>query len=134
MVIEFKIVNMRPVFNWNLGSRSLELGKRTLVMGIVNVTPDSFSDGGKYFSSSAAIEHGLKLHEDGADILDIGGESTRPGAKVGLKDPAVSVEDELRRVRDISPDQHVLVIIINDHPAFHDLRPPIHHLPVVSGT
>ncbi len=98
MVIEFKIVNMRPVFNWNLGSRSLELGKRTLVMGIVNVTPDSFSDGGKYFSSSAAIEHGLKLHEDGADILDIGGESTRPGAKVGLKDPAVSVEDELRRV------------------------------------
>jgi dihydropteroate synthase len=98
VVIEFKIVNMRPVFNWNLGSRSLELGKRTLVMGILNVTPDSFSDGGKYFSSSAAIEHGLKLHEDGADILDIGGESTRPGAKVGLKDPAVSVEDELRRV------------------------------------
>jgi len=89
---------MRPVFTWNLGSRSLELGKRTLVMGIVNVTPDSFSDGGKYFSPSAAIEHGLKLHEDGADILDIGGESTRPGAKVGLKDAAISADEEMQRV------------------------------------
>jgi dihydropteroate synthase len=89
---------MRPVFTWNLGNRSLEMGKRTLVMGIVNVTPDSFSDGGKYFSTSAAIEHALKLHEDGADILDVGGESTRPSAKVGLKDSAVSVEDELQRV------------------------------------
>src|SRR5437879_13743656 len=89
---------MRPVFNWNLGSRSLELGKRTLVMGIVNVTPDSFSDGDEHFSSDAAIAHALELHQAGADILDIGGESTRPGAKVGLKDAAVSDEDELSRV------------------------------------
>ena len=61
-------------------------------MGIVNVTPDSFSDGGRFLDSSAAIAHGLQLEADGADILDIGGESTRPGA-----DP-VSEREELRRV------------------------------------
>jgi len=74
---------MRPVFEWNLGSRKLQLGKRTLVMGILNVTPDSFSDGGLYLDRDQAIEHGLKLLRDGADILDIGGESTRPGARTG---------------------------------------------------
>jgi len=89
---------MRPVFTWNLGSRSVELGKRTLVMGIVNVTPDSFSDGGQHFLAETAIAHALKLASDGADILDIGGESTRPGAKVGLKDAAVSAQDEIERV------------------------------------
>ena len=62
------------------------------IMGVVNVTPDSFSDGGKYYSSSQAIEHGIQLAEDGADILDIGGESTRPGAE------EVSVHSELERV------------------------------------
>ena len=63
-----------------------------LVMGIVNVTPDSFSDGGKFFSTEAAVEHGLQLIEQGADILDIGGESTRPNAE------PVSEAEELRRV------------------------------------
>ena len=62
------------------------------VMGIVNVTPDSFSDGGAHFDADAAIAHGLKLAEEGADLLDIGGESTRPGAG------EVAIEDELRRV------------------------------------
>lgn len=62
------------------------------VMGIVNVTPDSFSDGGKWFSTDAAVGHGLKLVQDGADLLDIGGESTRPGAEI------VSIEDEIQRV------------------------------------
>jgi dihydropteroate synthase len=61
--------------------RSLELGPRTLIMGIVNVTPDSFSDGGRFPDSAAAAEHALKLAEQGADILDVGGESTRPGAQ-----------------------------------------------------
>ena len=89
---------MRPVFTWNLGSRSLELGKRTLVMGIVNVTPDSFSDGGEHLASAAAVAHALKLLDDGADIIDVGGESTRPGARVGAENPAVSAEEELRRV------------------------------------
>lgn len=74
------------------GSHSLELGERTCIMGIVNVTPDSFSDGGKFFSFDAAVAQGRKLAADGADILDIGGESSRP-----FSEP-VSVEEELRRV------------------------------------
>ncbi len=73
---------MRPVFEWNLGSRSLQLGKRTLVMGVLNVTPDSFFDGGVHFDRDLAVEYGLRLLEDGADIIDVGGESTRPGATV----------------------------------------------------
>jgi dihydropteroate synthase len=84
---------MRAVFQWSLGTRTLELGKRTLIMGIVNVTPDSFSDGGLYLDSEKAVAHALKLLEEGADIIDVGGESTRPGAKA-----AVSAEEELRRV------------------------------------
>jgi dihydropteroate synthase len=84
---------MRAVFQWSIGTRTLELGKRTLIMGIVNVTPDSFSDGGLYLDSSKAADHALQLLDEGADIIDVGGESTRPGAKV-----AVSAEEELRRV------------------------------------
>jgi dihydropteroate synthase len=66
--------------------------KRFAVMGIVNVTPDSFFDGGRYFSAESAVGHGLSLVRDGADILDIGGESTRPGA------PPVPVDEETRRI------------------------------------
>ena len=77
---------MRPVFQWNLGKRTLELGKRTLIMGIVNVTPDSFSDGGLYLDKDKAVERALELLQEGADIVDIGGESTRPGASVTVKD------------------------------------------------
>ena len=96
---------MRPVFDWNLGSRSIQLGKRTLIMGVVNVTPDSFSDGEQFFEKDKAVEHALTLLADGADIIDIGGESTRPGAKVLPENAAkpsekvpVSEEEELRRV------------------------------------
>jgi len=84
---------MRSRHTWKLRSRTLELGARTLIMGIVNVTPDSFSDGGEYFHSDLAVEHALKLLGEGADILDIGGESTRPGNK-----ERVSAIEELRRV------------------------------------
>src|SRR5689334_15131847 len=84
---------MRRQFEWKLRSRSLKLGERTLIMGIVNVTPDSFSDGGEFFDPNRAVEHALALLAVGADILDIGGESTRPGKK----DP-VSAEEEKRRV------------------------------------
>src|SRR5207237_10113821 len=73
---------MRPVFDWNIGSRKLGLGKRTLIMGVLNVTPDSFSDSGLHFDRERALEHALKMLQEGADIMDIGGESTRPGAKV----------------------------------------------------
>jgi dihydropteroate synthase len=89
---------MRPVFTWNLGGRSLELGKRTLVMGIVNVTPDSFSDGGQYFTPENAIAHAVRLQDEGADMVDVGGESTRPGAQVGRQNPSVTAEEELRRI------------------------------------
>ena len=73
---------MRTVFDWNIGSRSLALGKRTLVMGVVNVTPDSFSDGGNFLDPEKAVEHALRMLDEGAEIIDVGGESTRPGARV----------------------------------------------------
>lgn len=72
--------------------REIPFGKRTRIMGIVNVTPDSFSDGGRYLSTQAAIERALELESEGADILDIGGESSRPGSDF------VSVEEELKRI------------------------------------
>jgi dihydropteroate synthase len=84
---------MRSRFKWKLRSRCLELGERTLVMGVVNVTPDSFSDGGQFFDSSRAVERALELLAQGADILDIGGESTRPGVK-----DRVNADEEKRRV------------------------------------
>jgi dihydropteroate synthase len=77
---------------WRVGPRTLECGPRTLVMGILNVTPDSFSDGGRFFDHERAVEHGLRMVDEGADLLDVGGESTRPGS-----DP-VSVDEELGRV------------------------------------
>jgi dihydropteroate synthase len=84
---------MRAVFHWNLGVRALELGKRTLIMGIVNVTPDSFSDGGLYLDSGTAVEHAVRMLDDGADIIDVGGESTRPGVKLGAAgNPQASAE------------------------------------------
>jgi len=93
---------MRPVFDWNIGARSLALGKRTLVMGIVNVTPDSFSDGGQFLDPEKAVAHAVRMLNDGADIIDIGGESTRPGARVAgstKTDAApVSEREELDRV------------------------------------
>ncbi len=71
----------RPARHIPLPSGGLELGPRTLIMGVVNVTPDSFSDGGLFYDEARAIEHGLALAEEGADILDVGGESTRPGSE-----------------------------------------------------
>jgi dihydropteroate synthase len=89
---------MRPRFQWNLGHRSLPLGERTLVMGILNVTPDSFSDGGRYLDPRAAIDHAHALLDEGADILDVGGESTRPGMPVLDAEGAVTSQQELDRV------------------------------------
>src|SRR5512134_474506 len=74
------------------GGRALELGERTLVMGILNITPDSFADGGLHFDADRAVAAGVRMAADGADILDIGGESTRPGAD------AVGADEEMRRV------------------------------------
>ena len=79
-------------FSLNWPGHSLNLGKRTHVMGVLNVTPDSFSDGGLFFQKERAIEHGLRLAQDGADIIDVGGESTRPFSE------EVPLQEELDRV------------------------------------
>ncbi len=81
-----------PSYDMKWGDHRLSFGPRTLIMGILNVTPDSFSDGGNFFSTESAVAQGLKLISEGADILDIGGESTRP-----FSDP-VPPEEEIRRV------------------------------------
>ena len=103
----------RPLRTWRLRTRVLELGRRTLVMGVVNITPDSFSDGGAFLDPQKAVAHALQLLDEGADVLDLGAESTRPGSNAGsrvglvaqvgnLADgeprPAVSAEEEQRRL------------------------------------
>jgi dihydropteroate synthase len=84
---------VRPRFTWKLRTQSLELGQRTVMMGVVNVTPDSFSDGGVLATPAEAIERALAMFDDGADIVDIGGESTRPG-----KREPVGIQQEIDRV------------------------------------
>ena len=83
---------MRQKYIWNLPRTPIPLGDRTAVMGILNVTPDSFSDPGQYFDRDKAIARGKEMEQEGADIIDVGGESTRPGNE------AVSEEEETRRV------------------------------------
>lgn len=84
---------MRKMFAVELkDNRVIALGRRTLVVGVLNITPDSFSDGGVNFDAARAIDNGLRMESDGADIVEVGGESTRPGAAV------VSVEEELSRI------------------------------------
>jgi dihydropteroate synthase len=77
---------------WKIGERVFDLSRHGLIMGVLNVTPDSFSDGGEFLNTENAVEHGLRMEAEGADIVDVGGESTRPGAQ------AISGEEELRRV------------------------------------
>src|SRR6266568_5176286 len=77
---------------WKIGDKIVDLSKRGMIMGVLNVTPDSFSDGGEFFKNDAAIERGIQITAEGADIIDVGGESTRPGAE------PVSLKEELRRV------------------------------------
>src|SRR5262245_35689374 len=83
---------MRTAYTWSLPRTAMTLGRRTAVMGILNVTPDSFSDGGAFEDVGKAVERGLEIETEGGDILDIGGESSRPGST------PVSQEEELRRV------------------------------------
>src|SRR5687767_14933379 len=82
----------RKRFEWKVRDGLLSLGGRTLIMGVLNVTPDSFSDGGEYSDPDRAFAHAMKLEELGADIIDIGAESTRPGSS------RVSEAEELRRL------------------------------------
>ena len=85
-------MNCRKIFQLALPSRTLVLGERTLVMGVLNVTPDSFSDGGHFLDPARAIEHAIAMESAGADLLDIGGESTRPGSQ------EVQASEELDRI------------------------------------
>ena len=85
-------MNVRKPYHLSWPGHALELGRQTCIMGVVNVTPDSFSDGGKFFDCDTAVAQGVKLAAEGAAIIDIGGESTRP-----FSDP-ISVEEEIRRV------------------------------------
>ena len=86
------LMTPRKPYHLSWSSHTLELGRQTRIMGVVNVTPDSFSDGGKFYNTDVAVAQGEKLAAEGADIIDVGGESTRP-----FSDP-VPVEEEIRRV------------------------------------
>lgn len=93
----------RDICHWRLRRRALELGRRTQVMGIVNITPDSFSDGGLFAGPEDAVAHGLALLDEGADLLDLGAESTRPGSRAGGAlgtglAPAVDADEEQARL------------------------------------
>ncbi len=89
--------------SWRLRTRTLELGRRTMLMGIVNITPDSFSDGGAFLDPDAGVAQALRLLDEGADLLDLGAESTRPGSRAGgtagsPDAPTVSAEEEQARL------------------------------------
>ena len=88
----------RTITQWQLRTRTLALGARTLVMGVVNITPDSFSDGGSSFSLETALTRCMQCIEEGADILDLGAESTRPGSNAGGPSPAISADEEQSRL------------------------------------
>ena len=95
---------------WRCRDRELALAAQTLVMGIVNVTPDSFSDGGMFGDADAAVRHGLRLLEEGADVLDVGGESTRPGSEpVGSEEEASRVLPVLEGLRREAPEAFLSV-------------------------
>jgi dihydropteroate synthase len=108
-------IAIRPRFDWRLRTRTLALGERTLLMGILNVTPDSFSDGGQFLDTRTAVNHALQMLDDGADILDLGGESTRPSSI------AISPAEEQARVlpvlRTILAERPIAVISIDTYHA-----------------
>jgi dihydropteroate synthase len=124
---------MRAIFQWKIGTRTLELGRRTLIMGIVNVTPDSFSDGGLFVDATKAVAHAERLLDEGASIIDVGGESTRPGATVGAASgtsspepvssapAAISEEEERKRIlpiiRDLKKRRPQAVISVDTYKA-----------------
>jgi dihydropteroate synthase len=96
--MEFVPFTARDIVPWSLRTRALELGARTLIMGVVNITPDSFSDGGQFFDRDAAVAQALRHLDEGADIVDLGAESTRPGTRVGASGADVSAEEEQARL------------------------------------
>src|SRR5713226_7937597 len=90
---------------WKIGGKIVDLSSCGMIMGVLNVTPDSFSDGGQFFDASSALAHGVEMAAEGAQIVDVGGESTRPDA-----DP-VPIEEELRRVVPVIKKLHAKIDI-----------------------
>ncbi len=125
--------NAQPLYDWQCRDRTLTLGGRTLVMGILNVTPDSFSDGGHYFDANAAVARALEMVDQGADIIDIGGESSRPGAT------PVSIAEELSRTLPIiekiraQSDVPISIDTIKSEVAFHALEVGAHIINDISA-
>ena len=115
---------MRANYNWTLPRTSIPLGPRTVVMGILNVTPDSFSDGGLYCEPGKAIARGLELEEQGAGIIDVGGESTRPGSE------PIPEAEEIRRVM---PVIEGLVRTLKVPISIDTYRAPVAHRAIESG-
>ena len=105
---------------WKIAGRIVDLSHHGLIMGVLNVTPDSFSDGGEYFAPDQAIERGLTMAAEGANIIDVGGESTRPGAE------PVGAEEELRRVIPV-------IEKLSANSAFVETRPHPNPLPRSTG-
>ena len=92
---------MRKLYFWKLKHREIKLGERTILMGVLNVTPDSFSDGGKYSDPDRAFARAVELEEQGADIVDIGAESTKPGSQ------RIAAVEEWRRLQPVFfPQRH----------------------------
>jgi dihydropteroate synthase len=117
---------MRTLAHWRLRTRTLELGRRTLVMGVVNITPDSFSDGGSFLDSEAAVVRCMQCLEEGADILDLGAESTRPGSRAGGHsdgiDALVSADEEQARLLPVLEEiskrlPHAVVLSVDTYKA-----------------
>jgi dihydropteroate synthase len=104
------VFSVRERFDWRLRSRSLPLGERTRLMGILNVTPDSFSDGGEWLDCESALRHALEMLDEGADILDLGGESTRPDAAgIAPAEEQARVMPVLRAILNARPEAVVSI-------------------------
>jgi len=103
---------------WKIAGRVVDLSPRGMIMGVLNVTPDSFSDGGEFFSVEKAVAHGLRMAAEGAQIVDVGGESTRPGAE------PVSVDEELRRVIPVIKELRGNANFIGQHPHLNPSNAP----------
>jgi len=97
---------------WKIAGRVVDLSRHGMIMGVLNVTPDSFSDGGEFFVAEKAVEHGLKMMVDGARIIDVGGESTRPGAE------AIAAKEELRRVIPVIQELRAKIDLHSTPPRF----------------
>lgn len=113
---------MRTIAHWRLRTRTLELGRRTLVVGVVNITPDSFSDGGSFLDCESAVVRCMQCIEEGADILDLGAESTRPGSHAGGADALVSADEEQARLLPVLEEiakrlPHAVVISVDTYKA-----------------